>query len=220
MGAEAIALPERPPCASPEKSSTHGKRSPAERNEERTEPVENARTYETIPMKPTPYNAVVAHSSAVDHPLQGVYVSVLCALLPTLLNVCRHICADIQTELDYLPAGFTFKLEVKGTNISCICRKSEQGTFHHISRTNVATDVESGSGIKSNDPTKVNVDYVICFRSLAYAFDTFIGNMSLQAALASRAFSTRGPNDAGVALTYMFTALLEIFFGWRRAYRN
>ena len=43
---------------------------------------------------------------------------------------------------------------------------------------------------------------------------------TLKDALAQRAFSTRGPNDTGVALTYLFTALLKMFFGWRRAYRR
>ena len=66
----------------------------------------------------------------------------------------------------------------------------------------------------------VTIDYVIAFRSLAYAFACFSGNMTLKDALAQRAFSTRGPNDMGVALTYLFTALLKIFFGWRAAYRR
>ena len=48
----------------------------------------------------------------------------------------------------------------------------------------------------------------------------FTGGMTLKAALAQRAFSTRGPNNTGVALTYMFTALLKLFFGWRAAYRT
>ena len=28
------------------------------------------------------------------------------------------------------------------------------------------------------------------------------------------------PYNTGVALTYMFTALLKLFFGWRAAYRT
>ena len=66
----------------------------------------------------------------------------------------------------------------------------------------------------------MTVDYVIDFRSLAYAFGCFSGGLTLKDALAQRAFSTRGPNDTGVALTYLFTALLKMFFGWRRAYRR
>ena len=65
----------------------------------------------------------------------------------------------------------------------------------------------------------MSVDYVIAFRSLDYAFRCFSGGMTLARALAERAFSTRGPNDTGVALTYLFTALLRMFFGWRAAYR-
>ena len=60
---------------------------------------------------------------------------------------------------------------------------------------------------------------MIDFRSVPFAFQCFSGGKTLKAALAERAFSTRGPNDTGVALTYMFTALLKMFFGWRKAYR-
>ena len=60
---------------------------------------------------------------------------------------------------------------------------------------------------------------MIAFRSSAFAFACFSGGMTLQDALAQRAFSTRGPNSTGVALTYLFTALLKMFFGWRAAYR-
>lgn len=72
----------------------------------------------------------------------------------------------------------------------------------------------------SADAQAFTVDYVIAFRSLAYAFACFTGGVTLKAALAQRAFSTRGPNNTGVALTYMFTALLKLFFGWRAAYRH
>ena len=72
----------------------------------------------------------------------------------------------------------------------------------------------------SADAQAVSVDYVIAFRSLAYAFSCFSGGTTLKAALAERAFSTRGPNNTGVSLTYMFTALLKLFYGWRAAYRT
>ena len=80
--------------------------------------------------------------------------------------------------------------------------------------------MEPGSGLPSTDASAVTVDYVIAFRSLAFAFACFSGGETLKEALAERAFSTRGPNDTGVALTYMFTALLKLFFGWRAAYRT
>ena len=70
------------------------------------------------------------------------------------------------------------------------------------------------------DPDAATVDYVIAFRSLSYAFRCFSGACTLKDGLAERAFSTRGPNDTGVALTYMFSALLKMFFGWRAAYRK
>ena len=155
-----------------------------------------------------------------DHPVERVYVASLLFLLPTLLNVCRHFCAKIQTEMDYLDSGFTFQLKVAGLDHSCICRKTEQGTFERISENRIATDVVPGSGQASADSEAITIDYVITFRSIGYAFDCFIGNMSLTEALAQRAFSTHGPNDAGVALTYMFIALLTMFFCWRKAYRS
>lgn len=80
--------------------------------------------------------------------------------------------------------------------------------------------MEPGSGLASADPQTVTVDYVIAFRSLAYAFACFSGGCTLKDGLAARAFSTRGPNDTGVALTYLFTALLKMFFGWRAPYRT
>ena len=84
----------------------------------------------------------------------------------------------------------------------------------------IVTALVAGSGLASADAQAFTVDYVIAFRSLAYAFACFTGGVTLKAALAQRAFSTRGPNNTGVALTYMFTALLKLFFGWRAAYRT
>ena len=110
-------------------------------------------------------------------------------------------------------------LTVSGTNLACACRRSASGAFKRVSPAAIAIDVEPGSGLASADAHAATVDYVIAFRSLAYAFACFTGGMTLKAALAERAFSTRGPNNTGVALTYMFTALLKLFFGWRAAYR-
>ena len=101
--------------------------------------------------------------------------------------------------------------------------------FKHVSP-NIRAEVDylepgytcmlSVTGLASADAQAFTVDYVIAFRSLAYAFACFTGGVTLKAALAQRAFSTRGPNNTGVALTYMFTALLKLFFGWRAAYRT
>ena len=109
---------------------------------------------------------------------------------------------------------------MRGTDLACTCRRTGRGSFERIPPARVARDVEPGSGLASADADAVAVDYVIDFRSPAYAFGCFSGGLTLKDALAQRAFSTRGPNDTGVALTYLFTALLKMFFGWRRAYRR
>lgn len=150
---------------------------------------------------------------------QAVYVRVMLRLLPLLLSLLRHVSPKIRAEIDYLKPGYTFMLRVEGTALSCVCRRTEKGSFKRMPPARVAHDVEPGSGLSSADAGAVAADYVITFRSLAYAFACFSGGMSLKGALAQRAFSTRGPNDTGVALTYMFTALLKMFFGWRAAYR-
>ena len=132
---------------------------------------------------------------------QSLYVRVLLRLLPHLINVFKHVSPKIRAEVDYLEPGYTFMLSVNGTDLACACRRT-------------------ASGLASADAQAFTVDYVIAFRSLAYAFACFTGGVTLKAALAQRAFSTRGPNNTGVALTYMFTALLKLFFGWRAAYRT
>ena len=105
-------------------------------------------------------------------------------------------------------------------HLACACRRTASGSFKRVPPAAIASDVEPGSGLASADAQAFTVDYVIAFRSLAYAFACFTGGVTLKAALAQRAFSTRGPNNTGVALTYMFTALLKLFFGWRAAYRT
>lgn len=151
--------------------------------------------------------------------VQSLYVRVLLRLLPHLINLFRHVSPKIRAELGYLEPGYSFMLSVEGANLACACAMTERRTFKRVPPASVATDVEPGSGLASADPHAVSVDYVIAFRSLAYAFACFTGGMTLKQALAQRAFSTRGPNNTGVALTYMFTALLKMFFGWRAAYR-
>lgn len=150
---------------------------------------------------------------------QALYVRVLLRLLPLLLSVFRHASRRIRAEIDYLEPGYTFQLAVKGTALSCACRRTKAASFKRVPPAAIARDVESGSGLPSAEPDAQTIDYVIEFRSLSSAFACFSAGMTLKAALAERAFSTRGPNDTGVALTYMFTALLRMFFGWRAAYR-
>ena len=151
--------------------------------------------------------------------LQALYVRVLLRLLPHLISLFRHVSPKIRAEVDYLKPGYAFLLTVRGTNLACVCRRTESGAFKRVPPARLARDVEPGSGLPSTDASAVTVDYVIAFRSLAFAFACFSGGETLKEALAERAFSTRGPNDTGVALTYMFTALLRMFFGWRGAYR-
>lgn len=150
---------------------------------------------------------------------EALYVRVLLRLLPHLINVFKHVSPKIRAEADYLEPGYTFMLSVNGTSLACACRRTASGAFKRVPPDRLATDVEPGSGLASADAQAVTVDYVIAFRSLAYAFSCFSGGTTLKAALAERAFSTRGPNNTGVSLTYMFTALLKLFFGWRAAYR-
>lgn len=164
-------------------------------------------------------DTVSVHRGAAWH-IQALYVRVLLRLLPLLITVFRHVSPKIRAEIDYLQPGYTFQLSVQGTGFAGTCRCTEEGSFKRVSPARIARDVEPGSGQPSADPQAVTVDYVIDFRSLPFAFRCFSGGETLKEALAERAFSTRGPNDTGVALTYMFTALLRMFFGWRATYRN
>ena len=164
-------------------------------------------------------DTVSVHRGAAWH-IQALYVRVLLRLLPLLITVFRHVSPKIRAEIDYLQPGYTFQLSVQGTGFAGTCRRTEAGSFKRVSPARIARDVEPGSGQPSADPQAVTVDYVIDFRSLPFAFRCFSGGETLKEALAERAFSTRGPNDTGVALTYMFTALLKTFFGWRAAYRT
>lgn len=156
----------------------------------------------------------------VSERFQAAYVCILLRLLPHLINLFRYFSAKIRAEIDYLQVGCTFMLTVDGTNLSCICQRTNKGTFKRVVPTSLALDVAPGSGQPSIDMHAVTVDYVIAFRSLSYAFTCFTGGKTLKDALSERAFSTRGPNSTGVSLTYLFTALLKMFFGWRAAYRT
>ena len=151
---------------------------------------------------------------------QSLYVRVLLRLAAASDQRLQARVAQDPREVDYLEPGYTFMLSVNGTDLACACRRTASGSFKRVPPAAIASDVEPGSGLASADAQAFTVDYVIAFRSLAYAFACFTGGVTLKAALAQRAFSTRGPNNTGVALTYLFTALLKMFFGWRRAYRR
>ncbi len=166
-----------------------------------------------MPHRSTPRRTAAQH-------FQALYVRIMLRMLPHLITLLRHPSRRIQAETNYLPEGYTFMLRVDGTDLSCACQRADTGAFKRVRPTDIARDVEPGSGLASSDPNATYIDYVIAFRSLAYAFACFSGGMTLKDALAERAFSTRGPNNTGVALTYMFTALLKMFFGWRSAYRG
>ena len=161
-----------------------------------------------------------SHQGTGGSRIQALYVRVLLRLLPLLLSLFRPVSRRIQAEIDYLAPGYSFMVAVRGTNLSCACRRTASGSFKRVAPGRIARDVEPGSGLPAADADAVAIDYVIEFCSLAYAYLCFSGGMTLKDALAQRAFSTRGPNDTGVALTYMFTALLKMFFGWRKAYRR
>lgn len=151
--------------------------------------------------------------------VRSLYVRILLRLLPLLISLFRHVSPKIRAEVDYLPRDYSFMLTVGGTRLQCACQKTAKGSFKRIPPARIARDVEPGSGLASADANAATIDYVIAFRSLDYAFACFSGGSTLKSALAERAFSTRGPNNTGVSLTYMFTALLKMFFGWRAAYR-
>lgn len=135
----------------------------------------------------------------------AMYVRTMLGLLPTLVSMGSRASKRIARETEYLPEGFSFALAVEGTGLACACRKDASGAWRRMPHGKEAL----------RDCT-----YVISFRDRDYAYRVFSGSMSLQDALAARLFSTRGPNNTGVSLTYLFTAILRTFFGWRAAYRK
>ncbi len=151
---------------------------------------------------------------------KALYVRALLRFLPHLINVFRRFNKDIQAEIDYLPVPYVFMLRVEGSHVAGVYRTCHCGSFHRVPPERWASDVEPGSGRPSSQKGMVSIDYVIAFRSLDYAFSLFSGEKSLKQALAERSFTTRGPNDTGIALTYLFTALLRTFFFWRDPYKR
>lgn len=152
--------------------------------------------------------------------IKALYVGILLKLLPHLINIFKHLSTGIRSEIAYLGADYTFQLKVEGCALECACRIDEKGRMHTIRPGQQTYDARSKSDLPCADSQDFCTDYTIAFRSIDYAFACFSGGLTLKGALAERAFSTRGPNNTGVALTYMFTALLRLFFFWRAPYRN
>ena len=73
--------------------------------------------------------------------VRGLYVRVLLRLLPPLLSLSRHVSPKIRAEVGYLKPGYTFQLTVNGTNLSCVCRRTEKGSFKRVPPARLARDV-------------------------------------------------------------------------------
>lgn len=138
-------------------------------------------------------------------PFPELYVRVMLGVLPILMAAGTHVSSGIARETDYLPEGFSFALTVNGSDLGCAVRKDAQGHWRRI---------------PADDPAARQCTYTIGFRDVDYAFLVFTGAITLKDALAGHYFTTQGPNNTGVALTYMFTIILSTFFFWRSAYRE
>ncbi len=152
--------------------------------------------------------------------LKSMYLRIILAIMPVLLNIFARLSKKTKDEMNYLFDDCTFEIKVLNTNLCIICSIVAHRSFKKISPKQIATDVEGGSGLATRQFDVKTIDYVITFRSVDYAFHVFSGGCTLPQALAQRAFATRGPNDAGVSLTYIFSEILGFAFGWRKAYRS
>lgn len=129
-----------------------------------------------------------------------IYVSVLLALLPLLVKITVAISRKAKSETAFIGSDFALLLVISG-----FPRK----------RAMLCTGT-SWKGLNASAEPSLT----ITFRDLDYAYDIFSGAASLQDGLAARLFTTHGPNDKAVAVTYLFTIILKAFFGWRSAYRR
>ena len=127
------------------------------------------------------------------------YVRTMMTLLPAIMKIAPQVSKAVAHETLVLGPGFTFAIDIDGFGRAIAFEQAGS----------------SWKTVKSVDP-----DFVIEFRDLDYAFDVFSGAISLKQALAARLFATHGPNSKGVAITYLFSVVLETFFCWRSAYRN
>ena len=147
-----------------------------------------------MPNTPQPKRGIVTrHTHPQRSLIKRTYVA---ALLMTLFSMLSK---KAKSETQYLRKGFALKIAITGWSRSKTVRCSTQSW-------------KSG---KNATPT-----LTIEFRDLDYAFEVFSGSITLQDALAARYFTTHGPNDKGVAVTYLFTVILKAFFGWRKSYRR
>lgn len=96
--------------------------------------------------------------------------------------------------------GFVLRLTISGFS------QSKSLRFSH----------NSWQGCSANEKPTLT----ITFRDLDYAYDIFSGGITLKEGLSARLFTTHGPNDKGVSVTYLFTVILKTFFFWRSAYRR
>jgi hypothetical protein len=138
-----------------------------------------------------------------SHPERALYkqtyVNTMMKLLPTIMKIAPHVSKTVARETAFLGAGFTFAIDIDGFGRAIVFQQVD-GNWK------LASDA---------DP-----DFVIEFRDLDYAFDVFSGALSLKEALGARLFATHGPNSKGVAITYLFNAVLQTFFCWRSSYHT
>ncbi|MDO5335685.1 MAG: D-alanyl-D-alanine carboxypeptidase [Coriobacteriia bacterium] len=131
------------------------------------------------------------------------YVKALLFCLPLAVAFFTLISKKARQEHAYLPAGFAFALDVRGFGRGVVLQRTKR----------------NWRSLKKTTPAS-HIDYIIEFRDLDFAFEVFSGSITLKKALAGRLFATYGPNDKGVAITYLFHAILNTLFGWRKAYRR
>lgn len=132
-----------------------------------------------------------------------IYVKTLLFFLPLAVKAFTLFSKKARAEHDYLPAGFVFALDIRGWGRGVVLQATKRN-WKSLKKTTLES----------------HIDYVIEFRDPDFAFEVFAANITLKQALAGRLFATYGPNDKGVAITYLFTIILKALFGWRRAYRN
>lgn len=150
--------------------------------------------------RPTGRGQVSRHTHPKRSAWKRLYVTVLLFLLPTVMKAARTLSNAVKAETDYLGPSFTFALTIDGF-------ESKQ------------TFTCTGTSWRKAKAGEASL-YAIAFRDLDYAYEVFSGAITLKDALSARLFTTHGPNDKGVAITYLFNAILKAFFGWRRAYRR
>lgn len=153
-----------------------------------------------MPNTPQPKRGIVTrHTHPQRSLIKRIYVAALLILLPLLMTLFSILSKKAKSETQYLRKGFALKIAITGWSRSKTVRCSTR----------------SWKSDKNAKPT-----LTIEFRDLDYAFEVFSGSITLQDALAARYFTTHGPNDKGVAVTYLFTVILKAFFGWRKSYRR